>query len=227
GLLTSAANAAATVAFGYDGQRRLVIRDEWTTDGLGASSISDSHGADGRLLTRALTSPYLAGYNSISTFGYAVGYDSACHPVQVNSTYDSAGVFHAVSAASGSSAYWLAGTGSASTDAVTGPFDALGRLTAEQWDSGAIAKSNSFLAGSNLPGSYSTMLTRTSTNVYSASSMRWQGNLLTSYTVSSAWEGAGTSYGAAFDADAHLQTWSAAPLGSTVSATQAVQLRLY
>src|SRR5712691_7371000 len=98
-----------------------------------------------------------------------------------------------------SSAYWLAGTGSASTDAVTGPFDALGRLTAEQWDSGAVAKSNSFLAGSNL--------TRNGTNVYSASSMRWQGTLLTSYTVSSAWEGAGTSYGAAYDADAHLQSW--------------------
>src|SRR5712691_227378 len=119
-----------------------------------------------------------------------------------------------------SAAYWLAGTGSASTDAVTGPFDALGRLTAEQWDSGAVAKSNSFLAGSNLPGSYSTTLTGTATNVYSASSMRWQGNLLTSYTVSSAWEGGGTSYGAVYDADAHLQSWSAAPLGAAGSATQ-------
>jgi RHS repeat-associated protein len=48
----------------------------------------------------------------------------------------------------------------------------------------------------------------------------WQGPLLTGYTISSAWEGGGTAYGAAYDADGHLSAWNAAATGALGSATQ-------
>ena len=87
--------------------------------------------------------------------------------MQVNPTYDSAGVFQPITADAWSSAYWLAGTHGA--DPATGPFDALGRLAAEKWDAGFVTKGCAFLPGSNLSGSYSTTLTNAgvNTNVYS------------------------------------------------------------
>jgi YD repeat-containing protein len=139
-------------------------------------------------------------------------------PVQVNLTYDSAGVFHAITAAATPNAYWTAGAGAA--DPVTGPFDALGRLTTEKWDAGAVTKGRAYLPGSNLSSGFSTTLTGSGTNVYSVQSMTWQGTLLAGYNVTSNWEGAGTAYAAAYDADAHLQEWNATNVGTTGPATQ-------
>ena len=79
GLLASAMNGVSTLAFGYDAQHVPTLRDEWTQDNK-LHSVSELYGADGRLLQRSITSPSLAAYNSISTIGYAVGYDSAGRP---------------------------------------------------------------------------------------------------------------------------------------------------
>jgi hypothetical protein len=169
-------NAWSTIAFGYDAQHMPTLRDEWTVDNK-LHSLAELYGVDGRLLQRTITSPSLAAYNGISTIGYAVGYDSAGRPVQVSSTYDASGTFHAISASGASSALWLAGSGSTSSDPVTGPFDALNRLVNEKWDSGAVAKTRSFLAGSNFLASDATTATLNSvaTNVYTAQVSSWQG----------------------------------------------------
>jgi RHS repeat-associated protein len=219
--LASAMNAWSTLSFGYDAQHMPKLRDEWTVDNK-LHSVAESYGVDGRLLQRSVTSPSLAAYNGISTVGYAVGYDSAGRPSQVSSTYDASGAYRAISAAGASTALWLAGTGSTSTDPAAGPYDALNRLAAEKWDSGAVAKSRSFLAGSNLLASDATSASNAgvTNNVYTAQMTSWQGRLSTGYTITSAWEGAGSSYGAAYDVDGHLKAWNAAAVGQVGSATQ-------
>src|SRR5712664_2480449 len=109
-------------------------------------------------------------------------------------------------------------------DPSTGPYDALERLAAAKWDSSALTKARTFLGGSNLPGSYSTTLTNSGTNVYTLQSMSWQGTLLAGYTVTSAWDGSlGTLYSAFYDADAHLQEWSATSSGHGGAGDAAVQ----
>ncbi len=204
GRLTAAMGAAATVAFGYDPNGVPVLRDEFTEPGT-RNSVSESFGADGRLLQRTLGSPYLA-----SAVTYTLGYDSVGHLIQVAGA---AGV-----------TYWMAGTGSGSTDAVTGPYDPLGRLVQERWDSGAAAMTRAFLAGSNLPASYSATVqpagATSATAVYSYQGASWRGSLLGGYTVNSSVEGAGTAYAAAHDIDGHVASYSAAALGASGSATQ-------
>jgi hypothetical protein len=116
GKLTAVMTGTTTVAIGYNNLGLPVVRDEWIGGSTDRHSIVDSRGADGRLLSRAMTSSYLAGYNSLSTFGYAVGYDFAGEPVQINPTYNSAGVFQPITAATAPSAYWLAGAGPAGVD---------------------------------------------------------------------------------------------------------------
>jgi RHS repeat-associated protein len=140
----------------------------------------------------------------------------------MSSTYDTTGTYRAISAASASAALWLAGTGSASTDPATGPYDALNRLASEKWDSGAVAKTRSFFAGSNLVASAATSATQGSvtSNVYTMQMNSWQGSLMTAYTITSAWDGGGTSYGASYDSDGHLKAWNAAAIGGPGSATQ-------
>jgi hypothetical protein len=82
---------------------------------------------------------------------------------------------------------FLAGTGA--SDAATGPYDSLERLTSEKWDAAALTKSRTYLPRSNLLSVTSTMLTATSTNVCSLQSMSRQGTLLAGYDVTSKWEG--------------------------------------
>lgn len=170
------------------------------------NSVSEAYGADGRLLSRTLSSvnsagsPYLA-----APVTYSVGYDSVGHAVQVTG---------------GSTVYWQAGA-APSIDPLTGPYDALGRLSNARLDSGAVARTYAFAANSNLPTGYTTTVPGTSPiNIYSAQNLTWQGSLRSGYTVTSNWEGAGTEYAADYDVDGHLRDWSAAPLGALGSATQ-------
>ncbi|HEY6907744.1 MAG TPA: RHS repeat-associated core domain-containing protein [Myxococcales bacterium] len=200
GRLTAMSGSAATIAFGYDQFGTNVLRDEWTGEPGVRNTVAISYGADGRLLQKTMASPYLA-----SPVSYNVNYDSVGQPVQ------------AVDAASGL-VYWNAGTGNASTDPGSGPYDALSRLAAERWDGGAISKSRTFLPGSNLLGS--SIATTASTTVYALQSLSWKGSLLSGYTGTSAWEGASTSYTAAYDLDGHLQSASAAPFGAVGPASQ-------
>ncbi|HEY2028896.1 MAG TPA: RHS repeat-associated core domain-containing protein [Myxococcales bacterium] len=205
-----------TVAVGYDSHGSAVLRDEWFGASQSAHSVAETRGLDGRLLARVMTSPFLNEYNAAGQFGYSVGYDSAGNPIQVN-TASLDGNGNALPFDGSGDIYWLAGTNGA--DPATGAYDALGRLTAERWDGGVVQKSRSFLSGSNLPSSYSTTLSG-GANVYTVSGMTWQGSLLKTYSLSSNWEGGGASYSAAYDIDAHLQQWSAAPQGQTGAAQQ-------
>jgi len=209
GRLTAQLGSAATVAFGYDFRGTLVLRDQWIEAGI-RHIVSVGYGADGRLLSRTLnsvvpagTAPYFA-----APISYSVGYDSAGQPVQVTS---------------GSTTIWQAGTGASSTDPPTGPYDALGRLIATKLDSGAVSKSYAFYPNSNLPSGYTTTLPVSgggSLNVYSSQNLTWQGSLRSRYTVTSNWEGGGTSYEAHYDVGGRLRDWSAAALGSVGTATQ-------
>jgi RHS repeat-associated protein len=210
---TAAGGAVASIALGYDNLGNAIIRDEWIGASTDLHSVSASVGPDGRLLSKTMTSPYLVGYNSFGRFGYNVAYDSAGNPAQISAFVDATGAGQAI-VANDPAAYWTAGQGTGGTDPTTGPFDALGRLSAERLDGGSLSRQHAWSPNSNLPTGFGTTLTG-STNVYTVSQMTWQGTLLLGQTVASNWDGSlGTSHAASYDADGHLETWSATPMGT-------------
>src|SRR5919199_4361834 len=100
---------------------------------------------------------------------FNVGYDSVGHVVQVTD-------------ASSSVLFWAAGASSSSTDPLTGPYDALGRLGIERQDSGAVTTTRGYLAGSNMPNSYSVVVqapgSTTPSTIFAYQDVAWQGTFL-------------------------------------------------
>lgn len=153
GRLASASNQNTTMAFGYDGNGSVAIRDQWFAGVSGGFAVQRANTADGRPLQTTLSAP-------VSSSGYSVHYDSLGRPVLLDS---------------GLGVHW-----SLPYPGPTGAYDAVGQPSRSTLDNGRVSATISYGSYSAIPTAASVSLP--SGPLYSVNQMVFQGDWLKSYT---------------------------------------------